>query len=412
MNSHPFNIRNLPFGVISTRDDPNPRCAVAIGEAALELTKYLETHPARDIPKDLDMLAIFREPTLNRFAELPLAIRRAVRQHLIKELSRAPAPPTCLVPLAEVTNHLPMRIGGYVDFFCSIEHARNCAALTGGAVAPNFYSSPLCYNGRASSVVPSPTAIHRPRGISYDTGGISGDKAVYGPSRKLDFELEVGYFVSKPLSHGETLKIEDAREHLFGFVLLNDWSSRDIQAFEMRPLGPFHSKGFGTSISPWIVTMDALEPFAVSPKYDHSAETFEHLRWKENGTDTFKINLKASIIRGGKQHVITEANFCDLYWTPFQQITHLAAAGSGMASGDLIGSGTISGEVSSTRAGTLGSLFEATRDGSEPILLDGENTLAYLQDFDEVILEAWCCNADGELAIGFGECRGKVLPAA
>jgi fumarylacetoacetase len=168
--------------------------------------------------------------------------------------------------------------------------------MTGGKVANNFYNAPSVYNGRASSVIASPQPIRRPKGVMYNTGTSTGIP-VYLPSNKLDFELEMGYFVSRPIEIGETMDIENAREHVFGFVLLNDWSARDIQAFEMVPLGPFHSKGFGTTISPWIITLDALAPFACEPKHDHEATTFPHLNWKDKQTATFNINLSASLVR-------------------------------------------------------------------------------------------------------------------
>ncbi|KAE8335101.1 hypothetical protein BDV24DRAFT_171551 [Aspergillus arachidicola] len=223
-----------------------------------------------------------------------------------------------------------------------------CAPLTGGEVARNFFYAPSVYNGRASSVIPSPTPVRRPKGIRWDH---DSGQPVFGPAVQMDFELEMGYFVSKPIPIGETIKAIDAPEHIFGFVLLNDWSSRDIQAFEMTPLGPFHSKG------------------------------------------------------NGERYNTTESNLRYLYWTPYQQLAHHASAGCGIETGDLMGTGTISGQ----HEGELGCLFEATKGGSRPLEFPNGTTVRYLEDGDEIVLDAWCDNGTGR--IGFGECRGKLLPS-
>ncbi|KAF2814482.1 fumarylacetoacetate hydrolase [Mytilinidion resinicola] len=411
-----FTLHNIPFGVISTDANPEPHCATAIGDYALDLPLYFHYRASDDkyfVPLDCDTLhAIFNQPSLNTFAALPSTTRTAIRAHLIEALRDSEVPESCLISLPEARMHLPMQIGGYSDFFCSLEHCQNlltgldqCSPMTGGVVAPNFYHAPSVYNGRVSSVIPSPAPVRRPKGVMYDTGKGSGNP-VYGPSQKLDFELEMGYFVSTPIAHGETMSIADAREHIFGFVLLNDWSSRDIQAFEMNPLGPFHSKGFGTSISPWVVTLDALEPFACEPKHDHSATEFEHLKWKEREVGTFDVELTAALVRDQKRYEVTKSNLRWLYWSPYQQLAHHASAGCGLGAGDLLGSGTISGE----REGELGCLFEATQGGEKPIQFEDGASLGYLEDHDEVVLEGWC--GKGEDRIGFGECRGVLLPAS
>ncbi|KAF2712237.1 fumarylacetoacetate hydrolase [Pleomassaria siparia CBS 279.74] len=408
----PFTLHNIPFGVISTESNPQKRCAIAIGDYALDLPLYLERilllpsdHRRRRRHRLDEMFGrVFSEPSLNSFAAFPWSQRRDIRNHLIEAISEGSVPESCFVPMDQVRMHLPLRIGGYADFFCSLEHCQNCSIMTGGT-KDNFHHSPMVYNGRASSVVASPTPVRRPNGVTWDTGKGSGEKPVYGASKKMDFELEMGYFVSKPVEFGDTMSIEDAREHIFGFVLLNDWSSRDIQAFEMPPLGPFHSKGFGTSISPWVVTLDALQPFACSPKHDHSATEFEHLRWKDRAVGTFDIRLRASLIRNGERHRITSSNMRWLYWTPYQQLAHHASAGCGLETGDLLGSGTISGD----NEGELGCLFEATMDGANEMELKGGGKLGYLEDGDEIVLEGWC--GEGEERVGFGECRGVLLPA-
>ncbi|KAL9476152.1 hypothetical protein ACSS6W_005993 [Trichoderma asperelloides] len=194
----------------------------------------------------------------------------------------------------------------------------------------------------------------------------------------------------------------------FGFVVLNDWSSRDLQAYEMTPLGPFHSKGFATSISPWIVTLEALDPFACEPKYNHDSTTFEHLTWHDRAKGTFDISLTVKLIRNGITYDVAESNLRYMYWTPYQQIVHHAAGGCGLKTGDLLGTGTISGE----KEGELGCLYEATQDGNSKLQFDDGSELGYLEDNDEIILEAWCGDGEGGRAtLGFGHSRGKLLPS-
>ncbi|KAB8205720.1 hypothetical protein BDV34DRAFT_195091 [Aspergillus parasiticus] len=396
----PFTLHNIPFGVISTTSDPKPRCATALGHHAIDLSLLWKDKD--DLEPNQSLYDIFSQPSLNAFAALSSKTRSQVREILIHDLSTGRVPEKCFIPLDQAHMHLPMKIWGYSDFFCSLEHAQNCAPLTGGEVARNFFYAPSVYNGRASSVIPSPTPVRRPKGIRWDH---DGGQPVFGPAVQMDFELEMGYFVSKPIPIGETIKAIDAPEHIFGFVLLNDWSSRDIQAFEMTPLGPFHSKGFGTSISPWIVTLDALKPFACEPEHVHSATEFDHQRYVERATATFDIRLNASLIRNGERYNTTESNLRYLYWTPYQQLAHHASAGCGIETGDLMGTGTISGQ----HEGELGCLFEATKGGSRPLEFPNGTTVRYLEDGDEIVLDAWCDN--GTRRIGFGECRGKLLPS-
>ncbi|KAI1113207.1 fumarylacetoacetate hydrolase [Nemania sp. NC0429] len=406
----PFTLNNIPFGIISTDKNPQLRGATAIGDSAVDLSLYWQNILKRESQLPIAGISYetlsntFNQSSLNSFAALPSACRSEVRKHLIQALSRGTIPEECFIPLDQVRMHLPMKVGGFSDFFCSLEHCQNCSPMT-GPVAKNFFHAPSVYNARASSVVASPQAVRRPKGVMYDTGKGSGNP-VYRASERLDFELEMGYFVSKPIDVGQTLSIENAPEHIFGFVLLNDWSSRDIQAFEMTPLGPFHSKGFGTSISPWVVTLDALKHFACEPTHDHSANEFAHLRWDDRPTGTFDIRLTASLERAEKRYTVTRSNLRYLYWSPYQQLAHHASAGCGLGTGDLLGSGTISGE----HEGELGCLFEATQNGDKPIQFQDGTSLGYLKDYDEVILEGWC--GEGENKIGFGECRGILLPAS
>jgi fumarylacetoacetase len=281
--------------------------------------------------------------------------------------------------------------------------------MKGAAIPENFFHAPSAYNGRASSVLPSPSLIRRPRGVYWKTEPDGTRVPTYGAEPHLDFELEVGYIVSKPVPYGETIKVDDAPDHIFGFVLLNDWSSRDLQVFEMPPLGPFNSKSFGTTISPWVITLDALKAFRTAPK--HETNPLTHLRYGDFAHGTFDVKLAVHLERDGKRHQITTSNLKYLYWTPYQQITHHASANCGLRTGDLMGTGTVSGDGVDERGNKveLGCLFEATLHATRPIALEGGGELRYLEDGDSVVLSAWCEDSTGRKVLGFGECRGKIV---
>jgi fumarylacetoacetase len=282
--------------------------------------------------------------------------------------------------------------------------------MTSAAIAKNWWYAPSVYNSRVSSVLPTPHEIRRPKNV-YFSAGVDSQPA-YGPTRKLDFELEMGYFVSKPVQYGESMSINEAREHIFGFVMLNDWSARDHQLFEMRPLGPFHSKGFGTSISNWIVPMEALEPYATQPNTKQDPPPFDHLTWPDPKTGTIDVKLRIKLVRNGEETVLGTSNLKYLYWTPYQQLSHHAASGCGMVTGDLIGTGTISGSGrdANGRKVELGCLYEAERTKTN-VLPQGSGKYGngYLEDGDTVILEGWCEDENGKVTLGFGECRGTIL---
>ncbi|KAH6959586.1 fumarylacetoacetate hydrolase [Ilyonectria sp. MPI-CAGE-AT-0026] len=409
----PFTIHNIPFGVISTTDNDSPRCATAIGNFAIDLASLARASCLDHLEIQPSVEEIFSQPFLNSFAALPRAIRQKVRESLISDIANDNIPEECLVELGAVTMHLPFRIGGYSDFYCSLEHVQNCSGtMAAGAVIPeNWFYAPSVYNSRASSVVPSGQAIRRPRGVYYGSNG----KPTYGPTQELDYELEMGLFVSKPVPYGAELDIRQVEEHIFGFVLLNDWSSRDLQMFEMKPLGPFHGKGFGTSISPWVVTLDALQPFRCPPKTEQSPPPFNHLKWP--GKDgTFNIKLAVDLIRDGKTINLGTSNLRYLYWTPFQQLTHHASAMCGLLTGDLLGTGTISGDAvdEEGKKCELGCLYEATQAGKREAEFSDGFRIKYLQDGDEVVLRGYCDDQEGResgMRLGFGECRGKILPA-
>ncbi|KAK5110922.1 hypothetical protein LTR62_005460 [Meristemomyces frigidus] len=414
LDQFPYTLANLPYGVISTQAEPKLRCAVAIGHHAIDLAKYAKNGNLFNIESGNNFILqqMFSEPALNTFAALPWPVRRAVREQLQDDLRNGKIPFSCLVELKDVSNHLPMKSTGFSDFYTSLEHCQNCSGeLTTASIAKNWFYAPSVYNSRVSSLLPTPSSLPRPKNLSFSSGLDS--EPIYGPSRKLDFELEMGYYISQPVPWGSTMRIQDAREHIFGFVLLNDWSARDHQLFEMRPLGPFHSKGFGTSLSNWIVPMEALGPFACAPKTVQDPAPLEHLMWPETEQGTLDIKLRVKLVRQGREYTLGSSNLKYLYWTPYQQLAHHAASGCGMQTGDLIGTGTISGSGKDAegRKNELGCLYEAERTKTEilPKVEAGAYQEGYLEDGDEILLEGWCGADDGE-ALGFGECRGTILP--
>ncbi|KAH7133861.1 hypothetical protein EDB81DRAFT_727357, partial [Dactylonectria macrodidyma] len=405
----PFSIHNIPFGVISTAKDATPRCAVAVGDFAIDLVKFAKAGRLDHVGLQPSASDVFSKPSLNTFAALGRKTCRAVRESLINDINNGQIPQDCLSRLDDVTMHLPFQVGGYSDFYCSLEHVQNCSPMAAGASIPdNWFYAPSVYNSRVSSVITSPQPVRRPRGVYYGEGG----KPTYGASQEIDYELEMGFFVSKPIPFGSELDIKQVEEHIFGFVMLNDWSARDLQIFEMKPLGPFHAKGFGTSISPWVVTMDALEAFKCPPKTKQDPAPFDHVKWP--GQDgTFDIKLSVELIRNGKKISLGTSNLRYLYWTPFQQLTHHASAMCGLGTGDLIGTGTISGDGvdEAGRKTELGCLYEATQAGSKEVELPDGSRFKYLMDGDEVILQGSCGDpSGGGPFLGFGECRGVLLP--
>ncbi|KAF2171936.1 hypothetical protein M409DRAFT_63471 [Zasmidium cellare ATCC 36951] len=412
LDQTPYTIDTLPYGVISTSTEPSPRCAVAIGEHAIDLAKYAKTgaFSSLETGQDLTFEQIFSQPALNTFAALPWPTRRTIRSQIQESLKANKLPSSTLTPLKDVRPHLPMSIPGFSDFYTSLDHCKNCSGeLTTANIPSNWFITPSVYNSRVSSLLPTPSTIPRPVNVSFTAGLDSAP--VYGPSKKLDFELEMGYFVSRPIPYGSTLPIADAKQHIFGFVLLNDWSARDHQMFEMRPLGPFHSKGFGTSISNWIVPMEALEPFATAPTLVQDPKPFAHLTWpaSERDAGALDVKLRVRLVRDGNETTLSTSNLKYMYWTPYQQLTHHAASGCGMAVGDLIGTGTISGSGrdGEGRMNELGCMYEAERTKTD-VMPQGAGE--YLADGDEVVLEGWC-ERDGRVVVGFGECRGRVGPA-
>ncbi|MEY2546300.1 MAG: fumarylacetoacetase [Verrucomicrobiota bacterium] len=402
-DSH-FPLENLPFGVFKPRDETAARIGVALGEyvvdlGALETKGLLEGSFARD--------------SLNEFLSLGRPAWRKARetlQHLL-----AADTPTLRddVDLRERVFHrqrdvemqLPVRIGDYTDFYSSYHHAHNVGTMLRGpenALMPNWKWLPVAYHGRASSIVVSGTDVRRPRG---QTKAPDATAPTFGPSKSFDFELEMAFLIGPGNPLGQSVAVDRALDHIFGFVLMNDWSARDIQAWEYQPLGPFLAKNFATSISPWVVTLDALEPFR-KPLPMQDPAPLEYLRAPNDVT--FDIKLEASLQTASMQdrHVLTRTNFQNLYWSVAQQLAHHTVNGCNLQPGDLLASGTISGATEESR----GCMLELTWRGANPLQLPNGETRKWLEDGDALSVTGWC-EGDG-YRVGFGEVTGKVLPTA
>src|SRR4051794_35784609 len=404
-----FPIQNLPFGVFSTDADPTLRVGVAIGDQILDLAKLENTGL---LTADPTGSRVFNRSSLNAFIAQGQAVWRATRAS-ISELLRHDSPRLredlglrahALVPMDGVRLHLPVEIGGYTDFYSSREHATNVGMMfrdPKNALLPNWLHLPVGYNGRASSVVVSGTPVRRPNG---QTKAPNAEQPSFGPSAKLDIELETAFIVGEGNRLGESIAVGEAERHIFGMVLMNDWSARDIQQWEYVPLGPFNSKTFATSISPWVVTMDALEPFRVAgPTQD--PEPLPYLR--HGATASVDLHLEVGLQPEGTAEATTicRTNFRHMYWSMAQQLAHHTVSGCNMRVGDLMGSGTISGP----EPDSFGSLLELTWNGQKPLALTGGGGRSFLEDGDDVIITGWC-QGDG-YRVGFGSVTGRVTPA-
>ncbi len=384
-----FPLENLPYGTFEAAG--NPHVGVAIGDRVLDLTRALGVTQMREL---MEMSPAARAD-----------VRRRVRAFLEKQ---APGAEELLTPLSETRMLLPCAIGDYTDFYASIDHATNIGRMfrPDNPLMPNYKWLPVAYHGRASSVVVSGTPVRRPCGQTVEAP--AGPPA-FGPTRRLDYELELGAWLGPGNSKGEPIPAASAEDHLFGVCLLNDWSARDIQAWEYQPLGPFLAKNFATTVSPWIITMEALEPFRCEPprRAEGDPEPLAHLR--TGGRDAYSITLEVWLktARMTEPMRLSRSNFASMYWTLAQMVTHHASNGCPLRPGDLIGSGTVSGPEKQNR----GCLMELTWRGSEPLELPDGETRRFLEDGDEVILRGWA-EAPGAVRIGLGECRGVVLPAS
>ncbi|HEX4185201.1 MAG TPA: fumarylacetoacetase [Stellaceae bacterium] len=412
-----FPIQNLPFGVFSPRGGL-PRGGVAIGDAIFDLKAGLEAGLfSGDAARASEAAA---GATLNPLMALGPAPRVALRKRLSALLStdnperaKIESPAARLLhDAADCTMRLPAAIGSYTDFFAGIHHARNGGMRRdpNNPLSPNYKYVPVAYHSRASSVRPSGVAIRRPSGQRKLP---SEDAPSYGPCRKLDYELELAVWVGPGNALGEPIPIAKAGDHLFGLGLFNDWSARDIQQWESQPLGPFLGKSFGSTVSPWIVTTEALAPFRVAqpPRPAGDPRPLPHLWDDADQRDgAFDIALEALLMTEGLRakglppHRMSESNTTDLYWTVAQMIAHHACNGCNLAPGDLFGSGTISGP---TPEG-YGSLMELSADGTRTITLASGETRTFVENGDEVIFRAHC-RKPGRVPIGFGECRARIV---
>ncbi|KAJ9320698.1 hypothetical protein DTO027B5_9113 [Paecilomyces variotii] len=416
----PFSLANIPFGIISTKTTTSPVPAVAIGDHALNLSAFAASGGFSQLPSIQQHLDVFHKPTLNAFAALGRPIHRAVREY-IQAVFQADTPypqvlkenaavqKESLVLRSEVTNHVPMQIGDYTDFYAGLNHAYNVGVLFRGpdnALQPNYKHLPVGYHGRASSVVPSGTPIRRPNGQILANPAADPKVPTFSPCKRLDIELELAAFVSKPNNLGESVPIDQAEDHIFGLVLMNDWSARDIQAWEYVPLGPFNAKNFATTITPWIVLLDALEPFRSPGLEPGNRESLLPYLREKRAANAYDIRLEVELKNaGGKPTLISKTNATNLLYSFPQMLAHHTITGCNMNPGDLLGSGTISG----TEPRTQGSLLEQTNGGKQPIKLADGSERIFLQDGDEVTLRG-ICGEEGSY-VGFGDCVGTILPA-
>jgi fumarylacetoacetase len=411
-----FPLQNLPYGVFRKSQDTTPHIGVAIGNQILDL---YETSAAGLLPSVLKSSGT--EPTLNGLMTRGPAAWGELRSQLSELLGADSCPVTsrtqvqrCLVPMAEAEMLLPAAIGGYTDFYASRFHAANVGSMfrPGQPLLPNYPWVPIGYHGRSSSIGVSGTPVRRPHGQIRSDGTTA---PTFGPCRNLDYELELGAFVGPGNPPGEPIPVARAAGHLFGVVLLNDWSARDIQQWESQPLGPFLAKNFATTISPWIVTMEALAPFRVPACHRPAGDPLP-LSYLSDPADQaaggLDVTVEAWLQTPGRRetgqppHRLSSGSFQTMYWTLAQLLTHHASNGCNLQPGDLLGSGTISGETKGSR----GCLLELTWLGTDPLMLPGGEPRRFLEDGDEVILRGYCERA-GARRIGLGECRGLILPA-
>jgi len=404
--SSDFPIQNLPYGVFSA-NDLAPRVGVAIGDYVLDLWVL-----AQDSRIDVVEPGVFAQPSLNAFMALGPKIWSNTRAR-ISELLRHDNPELrdndelraeVLVPLTEATLHMPFSVAGYTDFYSSREHATNVGVMFRGkdnALQPNWLHMPIGYNGRASTVVVSGTKVRRPRGQLKPP---NADAPSFGLCKRLDFELEMGVVIGQPSKMGEMLTEEQAEAMIFGFVLLNDWSARDIQQWEYVPLGPFQAKAFATSISPWVVTREALEPFRVAGP-EQSPVPLSYLQQRNVQNYDLELDVGLRALGMNVPQSICRTNFKYMYWSSVQQLMHHASSGCAMNVGDLLGSGTISGPEKDQR----GSLLEISWNGTEPVELDRGIKRSFLEDGDSLIMRGWC-QADG-YRVGFGAVEGTIVAA-
>ncbi len=420
-----FPIQNLPLCMFFRNDAERPResIGVAIGDSLIDIEQIIKLGLLDEFFHNSDRKSFepfFHFACLNPLAGMMGANQIRLREGLVT-LLREEANDEIksqvsqhLIPLSDVTFKIPTLIGDYTDFYCSIFHATNVGAMfrPDNPLLPNYKYIPIGYHGRVSSIVISGTDIKRPKGQNRTDADAP---PIYIPCKNLDYEMEVGFFVGKSNELGDTIPIESAEEHIFGLCLVNDWSARDIQAWEYQPLGPFLAKSFATTVSPFVVTMEALAPFRVPAfeRDENDPQPLDYLSGETNKTHGgFDIKLEVYIQtpkmreENTEPFLLSRSNMKDLYWTIGQMLTHHASNGCNLQTGDLMATGTVSGQGKDER----GCLLELTWRGKEPIKLPNGEERRFLEDGDEIIMKGFC-EREGFRRIGFGECRGKILPA-
>jgi len=401
-----FTLQNLPFGIFTYGGGPK-RVGVAIGDFVLDLAALFDFGYL-----DLEVFSRdnFENEYLNDLISLGKEVNRDLRKRLthllsleVDELKSDTKRDEFLLPFNKVTMHLPVKVGDYTDFYSSEDHARNVGTMfrdPANALLPNWKHLPVAYHGRASTIIPSGQPIHRPKG---QTKPNDSEKPVFGPTKELDFELEMAFITYPGKEIGQSISTKEAEDYIYGMVIFNDWSARDIQRWEYVPLGPFLAKNFASSISPWVVTLEALDPFRTKgPVQD--PEVLPYLQY--TGNKNFDIDLEVAIIpEDGEETLVSHSNYEFMYWNMAQQLAHHTVNGCAIKAGDMMASGTISGP----EATSYGSMLELTWKGTKPIQLKGGGERKFLEDGDTVVMRAYCRKRN--LHIGFGEVHTKILPA-
>ena len=399
-----FSIYNLPFGIFSTNKN-SKRVGVAIGNNIIDLLVCNEL----DIFKDLNINNnVFENNFLNDFINLGKnttnKVREIIQQQLTDESSKIKMSSVVIIPMNEVEMHLPVKVGDYTDFYSSIEHATNIGSMfrdPSNPLLPNWRHLPVGYHGRASSIIVSGIDIFRPKGQVIP---LDSDKPVFTSSKRIDFELEMGYIIGKQSPLGSSITTDDADNYIFGKVLFNDWSARDIQKWEYVPLGPFLGKSFASSISPWVVTIEALDNFRIAGPIQNP-EVVDYLKY--NGLKNYDINLSVSILpeKTNIETIVCKSNFKYMYWNMSQQIAHHTINGCNLNVGDMMASGTISGKSKDS----YGSMLELSWGGKKNIELNDGSSRTFIEDYDSVIMRGYC--EKDNIRVGFGEVKSKLLPS-
>tara|TARA_Y100000739_G_C20612252_1_gene469407 strand:- start:254 stop:1492 length:1239 start_codon:yes stop_codon:yes gene_type:complete len=399
-----FSIYNLPFGIFSTKTT-SKRVGVAIGDNIIDLLACNDSNIFIDLNINN---CVFENDFLNDFINLGKnktnRVRETIQKHLTDKSSPLKMKNSLLVPMNNAEMHLPVKIGDYTDFYSSIEHASNIGSMfrdPSNPLLPNWRHLPVGYHGRASSIIVSGINIHRPKGQVMP---IDSDIPKFTPSKRIDFELEMGYIIGKNSSLGSSISTQDAEDYIFGKVLFNDWSARDIQKWEYVPLGPFLGKSFASSISPWVVTLEALTPFKVDGPIQNP-EVLDYLKF--DGLKNYNINLTVSILpqKSNVETIICKSNFMYMYWNMSQQIAHHTINGCNLNVGDVMASGTISGKSNDS----FGSMLELSWGGKKNILLQDGLSRTFIEDYDSVIMRGYC--ERDNIRVGFGEVKTKLLPS-